>query len=111
MKYDPKKDYKPFQYLGAPKAPTSGYLGSTVFVVENDVNIGSDECEFVFTVAQMNEMDRGTVTFRAKDSGGGITIKKCSVSGLKMVIKLDRRVIQFGKVQVEWQTTPRHYYY
>ncbi|AXG67090.1 hypothetical protein HOU09_gp046 [Dickeya phage vB_DsoM_AD1] len=111
MKYDPKKDFHPFQYLGAPKVPHTGFLGNTVNLVENDVNIGSDECTFEFTVAQMNQMDRGTVTFRAKDSGGGIDIKKCSVSGLKMVIKLDRRVIEFGKVQVEWQTTPRHYYY
>ncbi|QZE58603.1 hypothetical protein pEaSNUABM28_00046 [Erwinia phage pEa_SNUABM_28] len=111
MQYDKTKDYQPFKYLGAPKLPNVGFIASTVTLVENDVNIGEDECEFVFTVEQMNSLDRGTMTFRAKDAGGGISIKKCSVSGLKMVIKLERRVVQFGKVQVEWATTSRKYLY
>lgn len=111
MQYDKTKDFKPFSYLGAPKLPSVGFIASTVTLVENEVLIGHDECEFQFTVEQMNTMDRGTMTFRAKDMGGGITIKKCSVSGLKMVIKLDRRVVQFGKVQVEWHSTSRKYLY
>ncbi|AWY08324.1 hypothetical protein HOT49_gp044 [Erwinia phage vB_EamM_Alexandra] len=111
MQYDKTKDFQPFRYLGAPKLPTVGFIANTVMLVEQDVLIGHDECEFQFTVEQMNTMDRGTVTFRAKDMGGGITIKKCSVSGLKMVIKLDRRVVQFGKVQVEWSTVSRKYLY
>lgn len=109
MHYDKTKDYQPFKYLEPVKRPTSGYLASTVHLITNDVNIGADECEFEFTREQLVSMDRGTLIFRAKDAGGGIDIKKCSVCGLKMVIKLDRRAVQFGKVQVEWHTINRLY--
>lgn len=105
--YDPKKDYSPFKYLNpTPDKPYSGFYAPTIHLVTNDVLVGNDECEFVFTHEQMNNMDRGTLVFRAKDTGGAIGIKKCSVSGLKMVIKLERRVVNFGKVQVEWATAP-----
>lgn len=111
MNYDKTKDYQPFAYLGPAKKPYSGFLGSTIHTVTNDVNIGEDECAFEFTREQLNAMDRGTLTFRAKDSSSAIDITKCSVSGLKMVIKLGRRVINYGKVQVEWQTISRQYMY
>lgn len=103
--YDKTKDYQPFKYL-APEstAPIHGYIGTTTYLRTEMVNVGSDTCEFQFSPSEMNAMDRGTLTFRAKDSGGGIAIKKCSVSGLKMVITLERRVIQFGAVQTEWKT-------
>ncbi|EBY9527492.1 hypothetical protein D5P86_00740 [Salmonella enterica subsp. enterica serovar Infantis] len=112
MKYDPQKDYQPFKFLEpAAKAPRVGFYGTTIYDRTNDVNVGEDTCEFVFTVEEMNQLDRGTLTFRAKDSGGAISILKCSVLGLKMVIKLERRVINFGKVQAEWHTKSRLYYY
>lgn len=112
MKYDKTKDFVPFAYLEPdPKAPSRGFYGSTGHVVEKDVLIGQDTCEFEFSPEILNNMNRGTLTFRAKDTGGTIVVKKCSVLGLKMVITLERRVIQFGKVQAEWMTVSRLYNY
>ncbi|QYW03693.1 hypothetical protein pEaSNUABM14_00050 [Erwinia phage pEa_SNUABM_14] len=112
MKYDKTKDYQPFKYLEPdPKAPRVGFYGSTGHTITKDVLIGQDVCEFEFKPEELNNMNRGTLLFRAKDSGGTIVVKKCSVLGLKMVITLERRVIQFGKVQAEWMTTSRLYNY
>lgn len=112
MKFDPAKDYQPFRYLSPdPKAPRSGFFGVTGHVRNEDVLVGSDQCSFEFSYNDLNQMDRGTLTFRAKDSGGAIAVKKCSVSGLKMVITLERLVIQFGKVQAEWNTKTVLYNY
>lgn len=109
MNYDKTKDFQPFKYLSpVTETPIRGYIGTTTFLRTVNVNIGNDTCEFDFTREELNAMDRGTLTFRAKDEGSGIAIKKCSVSGLKMVITLERRVIQFGYVQTEWQTL-QHY--
>lgn len=112
MRYDPAKELKPFKYLSPEKEtpPLNGFYGITGHVVDIMVNIGQDSGEFVFTVPEMNAMDRGTLTFRAKDSGGAIGIKKCSVSGLKMVITLERRVVNFGIIQAEWITKSLYSY-
>lgn len=111
MQYDKAKDFRPFRYLAPEKAPASGFFGRTTFIKTEDVLIGTNTCEFVFTVGELNDMDRGTVIFRAKDNGGAISPKKCSINGLKMVITLERNVVQFGKVQVEWATKPDLYSY
>ena len=104
MNYDKAKDFKPFKYLSPPsEAPVRGFYGTVTRLRTLDVNINEDTAEFVFTREELDSMDRGTLTFRAKDSGSSIAIKKCSVSGLKMVITLERRVLNYGKVQVEWK--------